>query len=727
MSILSTAHNFASLSVKDLLDAREAYHVHLVHLENVVATAVGRYRVINGQEQRTERGTDTPRTLQNSQVLRDSWPCVLVFVNAWIPLSQFAEKADEIVPPRLYLPDGRLVPTCVIYVEKGTAQSKAATRLRYPATVLGGGYPVLSEVQGATHVGTLGCLVSDGRNLFALTNRHVAGEPDAESFAIIQGLRERIGTSDTRQIGKLRLGDAYPGFPDRHTMDNIDAGMIRVDDATRWTSQVYGIGEFGPLADLNPDTATLDLIGCTVVAHGAASGLMRGEIQGLFYRYRSLGGMDYVSDLLIGPSSAQKDAATQGELLSAHGNSGAVWFLEQNEKGVVHKRPIGLHWGAQTFIGSDTEAETRFALASSLGTVCRELDVEIVRDMNTGLPETWGKTGHYKIGQIACSLVTNETLGKLMQENVDRIAFSDDEILDINNALSRRVFVPLADVPDLVWKSAENKRGRESPNHFADMDRVSPKFRKTLLDLTSSPSSLEPGRWNEFYESLGAKVQERGLLPFRVWQLFEVMVDAVATGDVDTYVCAAGVLAHYAADACQPLHISMWHDGDPDTGEGKGVHSAYETKMVDRFAPDLIEEINATLPEAIDGAEFSDGRDAGFATVKLMRYAIKHIPPQDIVSTFVKHRGRTQIQSLWSTFGKATAECMIKGAILLAQLWDRAWVLGQQSSGHSIPKSELVPRNMNTLRAIYTDPGFAPSVYLTMMTVEDNKLVVTVE
>ena len=36
--------DYASLSVRDLLDARDAYHLHLSHLSNVVATAVGRYR-----------------------------------------------------------------------------------------------------------------------------------------------------------------------------------------------------------------------------------------------------------------------------------------------------------------------------------------------------------------------------------------------------------------------------------------------------------------------------------------------------------------------------------------------------------------------------------------------------------------------------------------------------------------------------------------------------------
>ena len=41
----SNKHDFSSLSIKDLLDAREAYHVHLAHLKEVYATAIGRYLI----------------------------------------------------------------------------------------------------------------------------------------------------------------------------------------------------------------------------------------------------------------------------------------------------------------------------------------------------------------------------------------------------------------------------------------------------------------------------------------------------------------------------------------------------------------------------------------------------------------------------------------------------------------------------------------------------------
>lgn len=95
------------------------------------------------------------------------------------------------------------------------------------------------------------------------------------------------------------------------------------------------------------------------------------------------------------------------------------------------------------------------------------------------------------------------------------------------------------------------------------------------------------------------------MLPFRVWQIFE-MVGFPSDADFhEKFVCAAGVLTHNVGDACQPLRISYIHDGDPlqatihtvrhvrgkkaGTTEdvkkalGEVVHSAYEDDMVNNM------------------------------------------------------------------------------------------------------------------------------------------------
>ena len=66
--------NIHSLSIKDLLEARELFHTHLYNLQNVVATAIGLYRirktdadVLDPSNTRPKQNSP-PRTLSNSIV-----------------------------------------------------------------------------------------------------------------------------------------------------------------------------------------------------------------------------------------------------------------------------------------------------------------------------------------------------------------------------------------------------------------------------------------------------------------------------------------------------------------------------------------------------------------------------------------------------------------------------------------------------------------------------------
>src|SRR6476661_5318806 len=112
---------YDALSILDLLDAREQYHIHLMRHPNVVATAIGYYRIRHGDTPPdvapVVKGTG-PRTLTNSEVRSYSWPAILVFVEEWVSAEEFAKghrySPDEIVPRTLYLPDGRRVPVCTI-------------------------------------------------------------------------------------------------------------------------------------------------------------------------------------------------------------------------------------------------------------------------------------------------------------------------------------------------------------------------------------------------------------------------------------------------------------------------------------------------------------------------------------------------------------------------------------------------------------------------------------
>ena len=113
-----------------------------------------------------------------------------------------------------------------------------------------------------------------------------------------------------------------------------------------------------------------------------------------------------------------------------------------------------------------------------------------------------------------------------MQKTLENISFEDQAIL--NGAFTRidkDQFVSLADVPDLAWGPWK----KDGANHFADMDETGKaEFEgNTLIELTKNPKNVDIKIWNKFYESIKKKPTERGALPFRIWQIYDEMVNAI--------------------------------------------------------------------------------------------------------------------------------------------------------------------------------------------------------
>ena len=151
-------NDFANLSLKDLVTARDLFHVHLMRHPNVVATAIGRYRIRLGDswpnDKKKMHGTSA-RRLDNSEVRPYSWPCILVFVTEWQDPKEFASKPDKMVPSTIFMPDGKRVPICVIEAPKESKTEIEAQNIRYPLNNIGPGNPIIAEVQGQEFVATM--------------------------------------------------------------------------------------------------------------------------------------------------------------------------------------------------------------------------------------------------------------------------------------------------------------------------------------------------------------------------------------------------------------------------------------------------------------------------------------------------------------------------------------------------------------------------------------------
>jgi hypothetical protein len=717
--------DFSSLSVADLVDAREAYHVHLSNKEHVVGTALGRYRIRKGDWfEKNPPGTQPPpgwerpsgpRDLFNSVITPWSWPCVLVFVDEWVDRSAWSSgdglelPPDQFVPRNLYLPDGRIVPTCVVLLKRLDARPATPPPVRFPKQFVGGGYPLFTWVQGSRRTGSVGCLVTDGHNTYALTNRHVTGDEQAPVSTVLAGREVPVGTASLQLLGKRRFDEIYAPWPGRRVFVNLDVGLVKVNDLGQWTTQVLGLGTLAGPVDLNPDTISLDLLDQPVRAFGAVSGPLSGRIAALFYRYQEIGGFEYVSDLLI--------AADAGSVTHP-GDSGTLWCLVG--PGVEERHhPIALEWGGEAIEESGSEPARSVTLATFVSTILRELQLDLIRDWNVGLPYYWGALGHYTIAARACSAVTGSLL-RLMEANLERITYPDARLTKKTfQGLSKKDYVPLADVPDYVWKSPGSpaRRTTENPSHFSGMDRplpAAPNKGKTLLYFCADPKNVTPEFWKGYY----ARVHDRskGTLPFRVRQIYEAMVDAATGRDVARFVASAGILAHYVGDACQPLHISYLFNGDPDRVEGgkefgKGVHEAYESGMVNAHGPEILAGVSAGLEGTSLPANVTGGQAAALATVDLMGRTFQNLPPMAIVEAYAAGK------DLWQSFGPATIRTLVQGVLTLAGLWQSAW---EEGGGDGIPASRLAAVPEDDLVGLYTDPTFLPSLTLDQLVAAGN-------
>ena len=314
-------------------------------------------------------------------------------------------------------------------------------------------------------------------------------------------------------------------------------------------------------------------------------------------------------------------------------------------------------------------------------------------------------------------------LKDFLEANLERITYDAARLAEDEQTLSDdpKRFVPLADVPDIVWKTNVNRGGKaarpqDNWNHYADIDLPGADG-KTLDQLCGKkPARLDIAAWINFYRnapkpsasSSNATTVNMGSLPFRVWQVSDEMVAARKAGKRTAFLCAAGILSHYVGDACQPLHGSMHSDGLD--GASTGVHSAYEETMIDVFPKEVRTGVDGFAIGKLGPAlkKVTAGHEAGVACLELMRRSARRLPPTRICEVYDDLGGgqRTAtLQSLWTALGSETIACLADGARTLAMLWESAYRQGGAAAfRNTVPASSL--------RKAYERKTFLESLHL---------------
>ena len=142
---------------------------------------------------------------------------------------------------------------------------------------------------------------------------------------------------------------------------------------------------------------------------------------------------------------------------------------------------------------------------------------------------------------------------------------------------------------------------------------------------------------------------------------------------------------------------------DPKTSRAKGVHSAYESKMLNKHVVDLIEQLNQKLDSGTlqRPAQVQGGHAAAVAVVQLMQNTFKDLEPKAILDAYNKD------ENLWDFFGEKTVHLMAAGSLALAVLWESAWK--ESGADTNITAADRGPVDESKLSDLYIDQDFVPS------------------
>ncbi len=164
---------------------------------------------------------------------------------------------------------------------------------------------------------------------------------------------------------------------------------------------------------------------------------------------------------------------------------------------------------------------------------------------------SWGGPGHYIISSSIAKFFNEE-----MQTFSNWVGYIADHASDADY---RKDEDPL-----------------EGPRHYIDLDGY-PEFIRDGEISMSLEENID--KYGEDF------VEENGHLPWATIDTYNSLVENLKIGNWDSARFFAADLGHYVADGHMPLHLTVNFDGQ-FTGN-KGIHSRYESQMVNAFSSQI--------------------------------------------------------------------------------------------------------------------------------------------
>ncbi len=301
----------------------------------------------------------------------------------------------------------------------------------------------------------------------------------------------------------------------------------------------------------------------------------------------------------------------------------------------------------------------------------------------------WGGRGHSAICEAAVFLVKNPNLKEYLQNKPQMMGH-------------------LCNIPDTYWRSlSDESRKYGDPTHFIDIEILGLKINEIPADYKKIVASYT-GSENKFRD--GSKIfsvpTEFGSIWWRADQFYRLALEdgkklknaTVPKGvkeeqneDLDynksffNMIINLGLMGHFVGDVGQPYHNTSDYDGY--AANHGGIHAYFEDSSVAYFGPDLVARITKKAsslksPKFLKPDSVIEKMRALSEISSLEIKSINKVDPVIKPSVLRIEKGlslRTPAERQpasvgFKRFEKLIVEEMARSSLLLAHLWDKAFI-----------------------------------------------------
>ncbi len=217
--------------------------------------------------------------------------------------------------------------------------------------------------------------------------------------------------------------------------------------------------------------------------------------------------------------------------------------------------------------------------------------------------------------------------------------------------------------------AADNRKdwdNTEAPKHFIDIDNYPEFMLRGKIPMT----------YDSILRAYGyAYVTDNGTVPWSTFNTYDSLRNCFAREDLVKAALFAADLGHYVGDGHMPLHLTANYDGQ-NTGQD-GVHSRYETRMINSYYPQII--------YPVDTARYIPDVPGFIFTYIYANYAdVDSVLSADLVAKAQagNTNSSTYTTALWNNTRNFTIPLFRHATYSLASLIYTAYLDGQKMAVH---------------------------------------------